>query len=170
MRLPHRLLFIALLACASVARADDPKAGHDPEFGGNCAMSASLGVKRPTSCAVVWISPADKLYCFGVLQHTPDRVVVVDKLTYAGNLLSLEQALKDPRVVFVQADIADAAAMHPAKAAHAIIAAVEAPEPPSLLVLGQDAVDGFRGVLDAQRAELEAWERVSVSTGFDDPA
>jgi hypothetical protein len=64
MRLPHRLLFIALLACASVARADDPKAGHDPEFGGNCSMSASLGVKRPTSCAVVWISPADKLYCF----------------------------------------------------------------------------------------------------------
>jgi len=46
-----------------------------------------------------------------VLQHTSDRVVVVDKLTYAGNLLSLEQALKDPRVSFVQADIADASSM-----------------------------------------------------------
>jgi len=53
-----------LLASVSVARAEDPKANHDPEFGGNCAMSASMGVKRPTSCAVVWISPQDKLYCF----------------------------------------------------------------------------------------------------------
>jgi dTDP-glucose 4,6-dehydratase len=32
---------------------------------------------------------------------------VVDKLTYAGNLLNLEHPLKDPRVTFVQADIAD---------------------------------------------------------------
>jgi NAD(P)-dependent dehydrogenase (short-subunit alcohol dehydrogenase family) len=55
----------------------------------------------------------------------------------------------------------------PAKAAQAIIRAVEVAEPPALLVLGQDAVDGFRGVLDAQRAELEAWESTSVDTGFD---
>ena len=45
------------------------------------------------------------------LANTSDRLVVVDKLTYAGSLLNLEQALKDPRVTFVQADIADAAAM-----------------------------------------------------------
>ncbi|HWT24061.1 MAG TPA: oxidoreductase [Solirubrobacteraceae bacterium] len=55
----------------------------------------------------------------------------------------------------------------PAKAAEAIIEAVEAPEPPSLLLLGQDAVDAFRGVLDAHRAEIDAWERTSVGTGFD---
>jgi NAD(P)-dependent dehydrogenase (short-subunit alcohol dehydrogenase family) len=54
----------------------------------------------------------------------------------------------------------------PAKAAQAIITAVEAPDPPLLLLLGQDAVDAFRGVLDAQRAELDAWEQTSVSTGF----
>jgi hypothetical protein len=53
-----------LLALSGPARAEDPKANHEPEFGGQCAMSASLGVKRPTSCAVVWISPQDKLYCF----------------------------------------------------------------------------------------------------------
>jgi hypothetical protein len=64
MRLAHRLVLVALLAGSAAARADDPKAGHEPEFGGQCAMSASLGVKRPTSCAVVWISPSDKLYCF----------------------------------------------------------------------------------------------------------
>jgi dTDP-glucose 4,6-dehydratase len=46
-----------------------------------------------------------------VLANTSDRVVVVDKLTYAGSLLNLEQALKDPRVTFVRADIADPGAM-----------------------------------------------------------
>ena len=55
----------------------------------------------------------------------------------------------------------------PAKAAQAIIRAVKVAEPPALLVLGQDAVDGFRGVLDTERAELEAWESTSVDTGFD---
>jgi dTDP-glucose 4,6-dehydratase len=35
----------------------------------------------------------------------------VDKLTYAGSLLSIEHAMNDPRVTFVQADIADRAAM-----------------------------------------------------------
>jgi NAD(P)-dependent dehydrogenase (short-subunit alcohol dehydrogenase family) len=54
----------------------------------------------------------------------------------------------------------------PAKAAQAIIAAVEAPDSPSLLLLGQDAVEGFRGVLDAQRRELDAWEKTSLRTGF----
>jgi dTDP-glucose 4,6-dehydratase len=45
------------------------------------------------------------------LEHTTDRLVVVDKLTYAGSLLNLEAPLKDPRVVFVHADIADRDAM-----------------------------------------------------------
>ena len=45
------------------------------------------------------------------LAHTTDRLVIVDKLTYAGSLLNLEGALGNPRVVFVQADIADVAAM-----------------------------------------------------------
>jgi dTDP-glucose 4,6-dehydratase len=42
-----------------------------------------------------------------VLAETGDRVVVVDKLTYAGNLESLEDVAHDPRYAFVQADIAD---------------------------------------------------------------
>jgi dTDP-glucose 4,6-dehydratase len=40
-----------------------------------------------------------------------ERLIIVDKLTYAGSLLSLEEPLADPRVRFVKADIADAAAM-----------------------------------------------------------
>jgi dTDP-glucose 4,6-dehydratase len=41
------------------------------------------------------------------LDRTSDRIVVLDKLTYAGSLLNLASPLKDPRVVFVEGDIAD---------------------------------------------------------------
>jgi len=42
------------------------------------------------------------------LQHHPaDRIVCLDKLTYAGNLSTLEAALKNPQFRFVKADIAD---------------------------------------------------------------
>ena len=53
----------------------------------------------------------------------------------------------------------------PARGAQAIIAAVESPTPPFLLLLGEDALRGFRAVLDARRSELEAWEKLSLSTG-----
>jgi dTDP-glucose 4,6-dehydratase len=46
-----------------------------------------------------------------VLAHTSSTIVVVDKLTYAGSLLNLAGVLDDPRVVFVEADIADREAM-----------------------------------------------------------
>ena len=42
-----------------------------------------------------------------VLEHTDDHVTVLDKLTYAGNLASLD-GLTDDRFRFVQGDIADA--------------------------------------------------------------
>ncbi len=42
-----------------------------------------------------------------VLAKTAARVVVLDKLTYAGNLLNLAGAAGDPRFTFVQGDIAD---------------------------------------------------------------
>jgi dTDP-glucose 4,6-dehydratase len=45
------------------------------------------------------------------LDHTSDRLVIVDKLTYAGSLLNLERPLREERVTFVHADIADADAM-----------------------------------------------------------
>ena len=41
------------------------------------------------------------------LARTDATLVVVDKLTYAGSLLSLEAPLRDRRVVFVKGDIAD---------------------------------------------------------------
>src|SRR3954470_6140464 len=41
------------------------------------------------------------------LGHTDDHLVILDKLTYAGSLLNLDAARNDPRVTFVQGDIAD---------------------------------------------------------------
>ena len=44
-----------------------------------------------------------------LLQHSDHEVVVVDKLTYAGNLLSLAPVSDDPRFAFERVDICDAA-------------------------------------------------------------
>src|SRR5438067_7574323 len=44
-----------------------------------------------------------------LIRETPHRVLVVDKLTYAGNLDSLAPVSNDPRYSFMRADIADAA-------------------------------------------------------------
>lgn len=46
-----------------------------------------------------------------LIRNTPDSVVNVDKLTYAGNPASLAECLQSPRHVLVQADICDRAAM-----------------------------------------------------------
>jgi dTDP-glucose 4,6-dehydratase len=46
-----------------------------------------------------------------VIRETPHHVLVVDKLTYAGNLDSLAPVSNDPRYGFVRGDIADAAKM-----------------------------------------------------------
>ena len=43
-----------------------------------------------------------------LVRETPHAVLVLDKLTYAGNLDSLAPVAADPRYRFVQADIADA--------------------------------------------------------------
>jgi NAD(P)-dependent dehydrogenase (short-subunit alcohol dehydrogenase family) len=56
----------------------------------------------------------------------------------------------------------------PAKAAQALIAAVESSDPPALLLLGQDALDAYARTSDAQRAEVQSWEELSASTGFAD--
>jgi dTDP-glucose 4,6-dehydratase len=52
------------------------------------------------------------------LASTSDRVVVVDKLTYAGNLESLAGVSSHPRYAFVQADIADRTAVEALFRAH----------------------------------------------------
>jgi dTDP-glucose 4,6-dehydratase len=46
-----------------------------------------------------------------IIGQTNHNVLVVDKLTYAGNLDSLKPAAADPRYAFIRADIVDAARM-----------------------------------------------------------
>ena len=40
-------------------------------------------------------------------EHPEDRIICLDKLTYAGNLSTLEKAMKNPNFRFVKADISD---------------------------------------------------------------
>jgi NAD(P)-dependent dehydrogenase (short-subunit alcohol dehydrogenase family) len=56
----------------------------------------------------------------------------------------------------------------PQKAAAAILSVLEAPEPPLRLALGDDSVDAIRGEHERRGADLEAWEKVSRATTFDD--
>jgi NAD(P)-dependent dehydrogenase (short-subunit alcohol dehydrogenase family) len=56
----------------------------------------------------------------------------------------------------------------PVRAAHAIVAAVEAARPPLHLLLGKVALNAVRGKLDALHAEIAAWE--STTLGADYPA
>jgi NAD(P)-dependent dehydrogenase (short-subunit alcohol dehydrogenase family) len=52
----------------------------------------------------------------------------------------------------------------PAKAANAIITAVESDEPPAFLLLGTDALNVFRRLTDARLDTIKRWEKLSTST------
>jgi hypothetical protein len=55
----------------------------------------------------------------------------------------------------------------PAKAGAAIIAAVEASEPPAFLLLGPDAVAAYRYIADRRAGEIAKWEQLSSGSNFD---
>ena len=58
----------------------------------------------------------------------------------------------------------------PRRAADAIIAAVEARDPPLHLLLGSDALARTRAKLEAVQAEMAAWKDVTAGTYFPDTA
>jgi YHS domain-containing protein len=58
MRTLVALGFAVLLAVAA------PAWGADHEYDGHCAMSMAQGTRISTDCAVVWLSPEGKIYCF----------------------------------------------------------------------------------------------------------
>jgi NAD(P)-dependent dehydrogenase (short-subunit alcohol dehydrogenase family) len=55
----------------------------------------------------------------------------------------------------------------PAKAAAAVLLALQSDEPPLRLVLGNDAVEAVAAQLDSEQAELAAWEKIGRSAVFD---
>jgi len=58
----------------------------------------------------------------------------------------------------------------PQKAVEAIVAAVEAPQPPLHLLLGKIALTRFRGKLAALGKELDAWEATTLGADFPEGA
>lgn len=58
----------------------------------------------------------------------------------------------------------------PRKAAAAVLAALDAEDPPLRLALGADAVEAIRAKHASLGAELDRWEAVSRETAFDEPA
>lgn len=58
----------------------------------------------------------------------------------------------------------DLAAAHPAKAAAAILTALDAPDTPLRLPLGDDAVDAILSHLDSTRADIHTWEKLARDT------
>ncbi len=55
----------------------------------------------------------------------------------------------------------------PAKAAAAIIAAVESSEPPAFLLLGPDALAAYRYVADTRAGVIAKWEQLTTSTNLE---
>ena len=55
----------------------------------------------------------------------------------------------------------------PARAGAAIITAVESSEPPGFLLLGPDALAGYRYIADARASEITKWEELTSGTNFD---
>ena len=74
----------------------------------------------------------------------PARVTVLDKLTYAGNLASLEPVAADPRYTFVRGDIADAALL-------------------AELVPGHDTVINFAAETHVDRSIADAFAFVATN-------
>jgi NAD(P)-dependent dehydrogenase (short-subunit alcohol dehydrogenase family) len=56
----------------------------------------------------------------------------------------------------------------PAKAAQAILAALDADEPPLRLVLGADAIENIESHWQALAGELDAWRAVGATTAIDE--
>jgi NAD(P)-dependent dehydrogenase (short-subunit alcohol dehydrogenase family) len=55
----------------------------------------------------------------------------------------------------------------PAKAARAIITAVESPQPPAFLLLGPEALALYRYTVDTRSVEVADWEELTSNTNFD---
>jgi hypothetical protein len=56
----------------------------------------------------------------------------------------------------------------PDRAADAIVALVNAPNPPLRLPMGEAALEGIRRKIDAMAKDLETWRDLSLSTDYPD--
>jgi NAD(P)-dependent dehydrogenase (short-subunit alcohol dehydrogenase family) len=87
-------------------------------------------------------------------------------------LLSKRIPVYDEQIEAVRNNLAEGDGKQPgdpAKAAAAILQALDSDDPPLRLALGNDAVDAVSEALDNAKAELAAWESVGRSAVFDQP-
>jgi NAD(P)-dependent dehydrogenase (short-subunit alcohol dehydrogenase family) len=109
----------------------------------------------------------------GEVAHLGIRVTIVEPGPHRTSFASPESArVADPiedyaesvgRVRQAFADLDGAQPGDPARAAQAIVEAVDADDPPLRLPLGQMALDHIRARLGGQLEELARWERLSAS-------
>jgi NAD(P)-dependent dehydrogenase (short-subunit alcohol dehydrogenase family) len=134
-----------------------------PGYGAYCAAKYALeGMSEAL---------ADEVAPLGI------RVLIVEPGAFRTGLLG--ESMHRSRELPAYADTAGAtraaaAAMDgtqagdPRKLAAAILAALDAPDAPLHLALGDDAVETIRAAQDRRRADLEAWEEVSRGTALDE--
>ena len=104
-----------------------------------------------------------------LINETEHDVLVVDKLTYAGNLASLAPVRGNPRFQFIQADICDAAAMQ---------SAIDRFEPGAIMHLAAEShvdrsIDGPADFVETNvvgtfvllQSALRYWNRISGKPG-----
>ncbi|GAA0582074.1 oxidoreductase [Paractinoplanes ferrugineus] len=133
-----------------------------PGFGAYCA--AKFALEGMSEALAAEVAP------FGV------RVVIVEpgafRTEFGGNRMHRSRVI-DAYTASVGPTRAAVDAMDgsqpgdPRKAARAILAALEHPEPPLRLALGNDAVDAIAAHHELLRADLTRWEKVSRSTDLD---
>ena len=110
---------------------------------------------RPLGIKVLIVEPGSfRTNLFGSRRHESATMPVYDDTVGPTRAMITSGAGKQPG--------------DPARAAAAILAALEAETPPLRLALGNDAVDAIATHLDSVRRDLQTWESVSRQTAYDD--
>ena len=128
--------------------------------------AAACGPKKAPPVAAP-AAPAFPSFEFpDLVEPLPTPVPAAVRTRYEQGWATL-QAGKADDAAAIFADVVRATpAFYPAKAAQALLALVEAPNPPARLFLGDDALGLVEQKLDAMKGEITAWEVLSRSTNF----
>jgi NAD(P)-dependent dehydrogenase (short-subunit alcohol dehydrogenase family) len=136
---------------------------------GGFAARAGFAIYNASKFAVEGLSEAmaQELAPLGI------RVMIIEPGFFRTEFLGRSLAMAPPIADYADTVGRVRGAIHsgklvgdPARAAQAIIKAVENPNPPLRLVLGKDALARIRNKLTRVTRELESWEEVSSSTDF----
>jgi NAD(P)-dependent dehydrogenase (short-subunit alcohol dehydrogenase family) len=154
MRARRRGIIVNLSSIA--ARNPGPGSGYYAAT--KCALEGLSGGLRkevePLGVKVIVVEPGEFRTDFSGRSLLQSRIAIADYAETAGR-----RRIENDRTDGHQRG-------DPARAAQVIIKAVEAPDPPHLLLLGSDALEVVGASLDTDRAALEAWKTTSLTTDF----